>query len=91
MRLYLAARPGVGAHLQVFLHRHVEKDPPPLRDLGKAFAHQLVGRRARNVFPLKGNGAGGRVEQPGDGLQGGGFPRPVGADQGDDLPVVDFK
>ena len=78
---------GVGAHLQVFLGGHLQKDPPSLRHQGQAAGDHLVGRNLAQILPQEGDGAGFAPQQSGDGVQGGGFARAVGADQRDDLPL----
>ena len=80
-----------GAHLQVFLHGHLLEDPPPLRDLGQTMGHQLGGGDVLNGLAQKFNGAGEGAQQAGDGLQGGGLAGAVGADEGDNLPLVHIE
>ena len=59
--------------------------------MGDAHAHQLVTGYPGHVRPLVHDGTAFRRDQAGYGVQGGGFPRSVGADQRDDLPLVDLK
>ena len=82
---------GVGAHLQVLLHAHLQEDPPSLGDLGQAHLHDLVGRDVGKGLAQEGDGAGPAVQQARDGIQRGGFARAVGADEGDDLTLLHLE
>ena len=53
----LTARTGVGAHLQILLHRHLEEDLPAFGHLGKARGDDLVGRDAADLLVQEGDGA----------------------------------
>jgi len=81
----------VGAAPQVLLGRQVLEDLPPLHNLEDPLPYDLLGILPVDLFaaeedlpvgdlPLLG------LEEPGDGLEGGALPRPVGAQQRDDLP-----
>ena len=82
---------GIGAHLQILLHRHFQKHMPPLGDLCQAALDDLVGRNAMEVVTVEDHAAALRMEQAGDRVEHGGFSRAVGADEGDDLPLPDRK
>ena len=60
---------------------------PPLGHQGDALGHDAVGGQGGDVLPLEVDAPVGGLHQTGDGAQGGGFARPVGPDEGDDLPV----
>ena len=60
------------------------------RHLDQAPAHQLVGGHPHDFFSFVEDAAGFGLDQPGNGVEGGGFPGSVGADQGDDFPVPHF-
>ena len=80
---------GVGAHIKVLVHRHVQEHMAPLRHLCKAAFHDLVGAHALDALALVQHIAGAGLQKAGNGFQGGGFARAVGTDQGDDLACVD--
>ena len=80
---------GVGAHIKVLVHRHVQEHMASLRHLCKAAFHDLVGAHAFDAFALVQHIAGAGLQKAGNGFQGGGFARAVGTDQGDDLARVD--
>ncbi len=63
VRLNAGGGLGKSAHLQVFLHRHLQKDMAAFRDLGQAHAHQLVGGDAVQVFSVKEDGAGAGLQK----------------------------
>ena len=63
---------------------------PPFRNLHQALAHQFMGRDPYDVGAFVFNAAAFGFDQPGNGMQGGGFTGPVGTDQGDDFPVPHF-
>ena len=84
-------RLGVAAHFQIFLHGHVQEDVASLRHMGQTGLHDLVGTDALDALALVQDIARLRVEQAGNGLQGGGLTGTVGTDQGHDLPFVDLK
>ena len=75
-------------HLQIFLHRHLQKDPAPLGHLGQTVGHQLIRPHIADVVSLKNDAPRLGAQQAGDGLQGGGLAGAVGPDEGDDLPLV---
>jgi len=83
----LLVPPQKGPHVEVLLDRQVGEDPPPLRDLGDPDGHDLVGLAAPEGLPPEEDLAAARGDDAADGHEGRGFPRPVGADEGDDLPL----
>ena len=63
-----------------------------LQALGHALAGDGVALQVVNALTHEADFAAGDVaQQAGDGAQGGGLARAVGADQGHDLAVVDFQ
>ena len=89
--VHALARADIRPHLQVFLHRHLQKDAATFGHMGQTVGHQLMGHHGGDVLALEGDGARLGAQQTGDGLQGGGLARAVGADQGDDLPFGHLK
>ena len=77
----------IRADFQVFQGRQVREHPPPLRAHGDARADDVVNGFAQQFLSVPLDGPGGRLHQAGDGPQGGGLPRAVGPNQGDDFPV----
>ena len=61
------------------------------RNLGQAHAHQLVGGDAVQIFFVEEDGAGAGMQKPRNSIQNGGFTGTVGADEGDDLALVDLE
>ena len=59
--------------------------------MGHTQVHDLVARHFRNVVTVVGDGAFARRNEADDALHRGGFTRAVGADERDDLALVDFK
>ena len=84
-------RGGVGAHVQVFLHGHAREDPAALGDMGDAQLHDPVRRRAGDALSQKGQRSAPAAHQARYGFERGGLPGAVGADQRDDLALVDLK
>ncbi len=75
--------------LQVLGHGEVGEDPPVLGDEGHATAQHLVGGRTGDVLAVEAHRPRGRGQQPGDRGQRRGLARAVGADERDDLALVD--
>ena len=65
------------------------EDAPTLRDVGDPQARDPVGREARDRYPVVHDAPRGRTDDAGERPQGGALPRPVRADEGDDLPFPD--
>src|SRR6266571_1122332 len=80
-----------GAHVEVLAHGHAREDAPALGRLGHPEPHDVVGGHQVDALAVVEDAALGRAQQPGDGPQGGGLPRPVGADEADDLAPVDVE
>src|SRR5690606_4507325 len=78
------------AHHQVLGHRQVLEDPAPFRRDGDAAAHDVVGVLVRDVLALERDGALARARVAADRHQQRGLAGAVGADQGDDLALVDL-
>src|SRR5215467_830431 len=81
-------RRGMRAQEQVLAHRHEGEESPPLRHLHNAAAHAIVRRDAREVLAGEGDLAGPRGEGAGDHPESSGLARGVGADQGQDFPLL---
>ena len=82
---------GKGAHFQVFLHRHLQKDVTPLRDLRHPLLDDFVRGDSAQILAVKQDAAGFGMQQAGNGVQNGGFPGAVGADQSNDFALVYLK
>ena len=74
-------RNGIGAHFQVFLHRHLGEHMAALRHMGQSHPDNGVGGYGLKVRAVQRDGAGGGTQQPGDGMQRGGLARAVGPDR----------
>ena len=81
----------ISTHFKVFLHGHLEEDSAPFGNQGQTLGDNLMTRRFDQRFTQKSDISGLAVEQAGDGIQRGGFSRAVGADQGNDLTLVDLE
>lgn len=57
--------------------------------MGEAQCHDLVGGDPGKGFPVEEDPPAGGLEEAGEGAQGGGLARTVGADEGDDLAGLD--
>ena len=79
---------GIGAHVEVLLHAHLQEDAPPLRHLGQALFNYLVRRQLGDVLAAELYGARPGAEQARDGLQCRGLARAVRAYEGHDLALV---
>ena len=75
-----------GAELEVLLDGHRAEEPPPLGHHGDATLHDRVSRHAVERRALPADRAGARAEEPGDAPDERGLPRPIGAEERDDLP-----
>ena len=60
-----------------------------LRHVGQAQIDDGIGRDLLQILAVQRDGAGGGVQQAGDGVQRGGLARAVGADEGHQLAVAD--
>src|ERR671917_849581 len=79
----------VRAHLQVLEHGHAEEDLAPLRALGDALADHVVRGHALYLLPVEDHPALPRGQDAVDRAKRRGLARPVGADERDDLPLLD--
>ena len=77
-----------GAHAQVFVHRETAENASTFGNLHNALGDHVVRRHVVDVLVAEGDGALRRGQDAGDGVEGGGLARPIGADQGDDLVLV---
>ena len=84
-----APRAHDAADLEIFLDRHLLEDPAALRDKRDAGARRKMRRLAGEVATVEQDAAGGRLHQPHDRLDGRTFSRAVGAEQRDDLALLD--
>ena len=82
---------GPGAEAEVLAHGEVAEDAAPLGHLGHAEPHTALGGRAPRGRGRRGSRGRSASSMPGDGPQGGRLPRPVGADEGEDLALADRK
>ena len=82
----LAVVDQVGSQAQVLQHVQVGEKPPPFHDLDDPLADDPVGREMIDSLPLQRRWIPEvSAQKAGDALQGGGFPRPVRSEEGDDL------
>ena len=91
IRIHTLSTLGESAHFQIFLNSHLQKDPAAFRHQGQTLGDDLVAGDPAQILTQEGDGAGFAVQQAGNGVQRGGFAGTVGADQGNDLSLVDFK
>ncbi len=54
-------------------------------------AHLPLGKILENGLPMEGDETVGGLVHPGDAVKSGGLPRPVGADEGHNLPLVHIQ
>ena len=80
--------PGKSPQLKVFQHCHLRKNPPSLRHLGNAALHYLMGRQPGNIPALKLNAAPLGLQKAGNGAQDSRLACTIGANQGDDFPLI---
>src|SRR5262249_62011285 len=74
---------------EVLLVGHERYHLPPLGHVADAELGHLVPRGVRDVVAGEAHRSAGGAEDAGDDAQGAGLARAVGADEGDDLPLVD--
>ena len=87
-RLALA---GVGAHFEIFHHRHRGEHLAPLRHMRDAELRALGRRHREQVLPVVGDLAADRRNDAGDGLEQRGLAGAVRADHGDELAALDLE
>src|SRR6059036_2279077 len=83
------ARPRVGPEQEVLLHRHEGKDVPSLRDVRHTAAQELGRGPIRDVLVAEEHSALTGGQKTEHRLEYGRLPRPVGADDRDDLTGLD--
>ena len=81
----------IGAHLEVFLHRHLKKDATSLGYLSQALGNELVGGRMGDVLALEFDGPRLGTQQARNGLKSRGLTCTVSANQSHNLVFVDLK
>ena len=81
----------VGAHLQVLDDGHAGEHAAPLRHHGQPFLDQVPRAFALDAFAHVFDVAALQRQRASDGFHGGGFAGAIGADQRDQLALVDFK
>ena len=72
------SRLGISAHVQILFHGHVQEDMTAFRHLCQTGLDDFMSTDALDALALVEDVAGLRVEQAGDGLQGGGLTGTVG-------------
>ena len=77
------------AHLQVLLDGQAGEGPAALGHLDDARGDDLVRGDRTEVPSVEANGPGARADDPGDRVEGGRLARAVGADERDDLALLD--
>ena len=83
--------PRVGTHLEVLEDGHPAEDAPTLGRVAHAPPHEPVGRHVRDVVPVEGERPGPGVHEAAEGAEGRRLAGAVGAQQGDDLTLVDLQ
>ena len=86
---YLAVAPRMRAHLEVLGDGHALEDGAALGNLAYAHGHHFVRRQPGDLAVLERDASGAGADQPRDGLEQSRLAGAVGADQGDDLALVD--
>ena len=89
--LNIAALAGERAHVQIFLNGHLQEHPASLRDQCKPLGDDLVAGNVVQGLAHEVDMAGLAPQQAGDGVQRCGLTGTVGADQSNDLALVDLK
>ncbi len=82
---------GERTQAQVLLHGEPREDPPTLGGVRQTELDDVVGGDRGEVLALEGDRAGHRAQQARDGAQGGRLAGTVGADQRDDVALVDVE
>ena len=81
----------IGAHLQVLKNGHAGEHAASLGHHRQAFLDQIPGAASLDASAQVFDVAGQDGQAAGDGFHGGGLAGAVGANQGDQLALVDFK
>ncbi|MBP2678755.1 MAG: hypothetical protein H6Q82_1820, partial [Deltaproteobacteria bacterium] len=84
-------RAGIRPHLEVLPDAHVGEDAPTLRDVGDPQPRDPVGRETGDRFPVVHDAPRFGTYDAGERPQDGALPRPVRADESDDLPSPDSE
>ena len=84
-----SAAPRIGAHLEVFQHRHRCEDLPSLRHMGDAEMHALMRRNGQEVPSLVSDRTSSDRNHSRDGLEQGRLAGPIGPDDRDELALLD--
>ena len=90
-RCNLAVGAGIGAHLQIFFHAHLRKNPAAFRHMGQPLGDDFMGNGCGNALVLKGDGAGFGAQKAGYGFQYRRFSGAVGADKRYNLSLFHRK
>ena len=85
------SRLGISAHVQILFHGHMQEDMTAFRHLCQTGLDDFMSADALDALALVEDVAGLRVEQAGDGLQGGGLTGTVLAHQGHDLAGAELQ
>ncbi|MND54812.1 hypothetical protein D3C80_458780 [compost metagenome] len=80
----------IGAHLQVFQHRHAGENAAAFRRLGDALARDQMRRQLGNILAVEDDLAGLGLRCPADCHHQRRLAGAVGTDQADDLALVDL-
>ncbi|MNS56966.1 hypothetical protein D3C72_898420 [compost metagenome] len=80
----------IGAHLQVFQHCHARENPAAFGRLGDALAGDEMRWQMGNVLTVEDHLTGARLRAAADGHHQRRLAGAVGADQADDLALVDL-
>jgi len=81
----------VRAEVEVLLDRQCSEHPASFRDVDHPHAGQLVGQVSAELRALQGDLAALNRHQSGDGLEQGRFARAICAQDGNDMPLLDFE
>src|SRR5712691_6960405 len=86
-----AVSPSPGAELKVLADRQTGQDLATFRYLDKAVPDDAVGRRGREIEVAESRDARTRPQHAREGIEDGRLAGPIGADEGDDLPLGDAE
>ena len=78
-------------HLEILQDAHAGEDTPTLRNQGDPPPDDPMGGEMSDIFPIEQYGPRAGAGITADGHEQGGFPGPVGADQGNDFSAFDRK
>src|SRR5690606_2800445 len=80
-----------GTEAEVVLDGHAREDVPPLGGVGEPVRHDVVGRDLLQRPAVEPDLTADRLQQAGQGPQGGGLPGAVGADESDHFAGLDLE